>query len=71
MPIMGLGPRSSMTRRTASEWMDFKVLLRLAGGRVPLERNGSTIGWYLVRRVFFILRGPGSEVRRGKEQWSG
>ena len=64
----GLGPREATVLRTASEWIDDKVGLRSSGGSEPLVRKGDTIGMYLVERVCFIGRGPGSDVTSWWEQ---
>ena len=57
-----------MVCKTMSEWILVSVGLRSVGGREPLVRKGDTMDEYLVNKVCFMGRGPGSEVTKGEEQ---
>ena len=51
-----------MADDTADVWRDFKVVLKVVGGRVPFVRYGATVGRNRDWRVCFMLRGPDGAV---------
>ena len=56
---------------TAVVWRDLRVVLKEAGGIVPLERYGSIAGRKRDWRVCFLFQGPEGEVTVTWDGWEG